>query len=164
MDRPKLVIGGAVCAVVLLGLGVYWWQRGPFTVYASRITNEIPVTPGTERFAARHTVADPGKFQLLIVTVKVNRGVGAMRTSDFTLRYLSNQSEQTARCSGLCPVDDPEHPGALWMVAEGNEDILVNGIKSGYLHLAFLVPLGTRTGALRFKQERIGRVEVKGQG
>jgi hypothetical protein len=62
----------------------------------------------------------------------------------------------------LCPVDDPDLPGGLWMLADQGQDISISaGFKSGYLLLAFLVPDGTREGALWFRQTSLGSVSVR---
>jgi hypothetical protein len=48
------------------------------------------------------------------------------------------------------------------MLADQGQDISISaGFKSGYLLLAFLVPDGTREGALWFRQTSLGSVSVR---
>jgi hypothetical protein len=160
MARRALVIGSLAAVLILIvAVAVHvFFPRAPYSVRSARVTRELPGMPGASGFAESQTPARPGE-EILVVTVRIVRD-SAVKASDFTLRLPGNG--RSIACSGLCPVDDPEHHGGLWMLADQGQDISMSaGFKSGYLHLAFLVPDGTREGLLWFRQTSLGSVSVR---
>lgn len=82
MEKNKFVLGGVVCAVMLIIVGAYFLLRPDFKVYSSRVTYEI--NAGYEM--GRYNSPNPSELNFMIITVRVHHRGEILNTDFNTIR------------------------------------------------------------------------------